>query len=91
MKVFTTKRKIVRKYKMVLDPGQFCYNRAGEKIQCYERVEYQCLVEQTFIFGISFGYITIDTEEIPDWAILQIGCFGSSEWKSKFIKVEGVW
>lgn len=91
MKVFTTKRKIVRKYKMVRDPGQFRYNRAGEKIQCYKRVEYQCLVKETFMFGISLGTVIIDKEKIPDWAILQLGCLGSTEWRSKFVGLEGIW
>lgn len=81
MKIITTKRKIVRKYRKVWDPIYKCYNR----------VDYQCLVEQTFIFGISFGYIMIDKEVIPDWAIFQVGCLGSTEWRSKFTNLEEVW
>ncbi|AGS81044.1 hypothetical protein [Caulobacter phage Cr30] len=34
-----------------------------------------------------FGWITIDEETVPDWAVISLGCFGDTGgWVSKFAK-----
>ena len=49
-----------------------------------ERREEQHLVETVRLFGLPIWRRILDREEIPDWALIQIGAFGSTEWRSKF-------
>lgn len=53
---------------------------AGQRWLGYERVRFQELVSRSV-----FGHLTvIDTEEVPDTAIIDKGALGESSWRSKF-------
>ena len=38
----------------------------------------------------TFGWKTIDEEEVPSYAWIQAGALGSTDWKSKFKDIPGV-
>lgn len=70
----------------------------GKMRECYDvkigdcwNEMYQVLEEQRpFLFGLFNHWVIIDTEEVPSFAWIQSACFGSTDWKSKFINIEGV-
>jgi hypothetical protein len=50
-------------------------------------VDYQDLVRQTLIRGHVVRQIVVDTEVIPEHVAIELGCFGSTDWKSKWASV----
>lgn len=47
-------------------------------------VLYQYLVEYTLFCGHKVSRRVLDREVVPEWAQIESGCFGSTEWRSKF-------
>jgi hypothetical protein len=47
-------------------------------------VHYQELAQVTRIYGKIVAITVIDTEIVPEDAIIDMGCFGMTEWRSKW-------
>lgn len=47
---------------------------------------FQLLQKEFRVFGIVILRITIDEEDIPVWAEIQMATLGSTDWKSKFVE-----
>lgn len=65
------KLRLIRRSKLVREYGYADYTR----------VYYQCLQ-----IGFLYFWFDIDKEEIPSHAIIDLGCFGTTEWRSKYSK-----
>ena len=46
----------------------------------------QRLTKEYRLFGLKIWSTVLDTEEVPTWASIQVGCLGYTEWISKFSK-----
>jgi len=51
----------------------------------------QFLVRRYYISRWCFWSVVLDEEHVPSWAQLQIGCFGDTEWRSKFCSIKEAW
>lgn len=45
---------------------------------------FQQLLKEWRVFGVKVWTTEIDREDVPEWAAIQSGCLGSTEWVSKF-------
>ena len=45
---------------------------------------YQLLVKDWYLCGVRVWRKILDREEIPAWVHIDLCCFGSTTWKSKF-------
>lgn len=63
------------------------YRRADARQFLLEEWSEQHLVKTTRVLGIPVFRQVIDRERIPDFAIIEEGCFGETSWRSKFSKV----
>lgn len=41
------------------------------------------------LFGVRVWKRVIDREDIPRWSLIEKGCFGSTQWKSRLWKEHG--
>jgi uncharacterized pyridoxamine 5'-phosphate oxidase family protein len=44
----------------------------------------QYLVKTLYLFNIPYYKTIIDEEDFPSWASIELGCFGYTNWESKF-------
>lgn len=48
-----------------------------------ETCHYQMLCKAIYIFGLRIFWWTYFWEQVPNWAVYQNNCCGSTDWKSK--------
>jgi hypothetical protein len=75
---FETRVKVVRRKKTV--PEDYGYVGTRE-------VHYQELVLLKTCGGDVVSTTVVDTEEVPEHAIIDLGCFGATNWRSKWADV----
>ncbi len=51
---------------------------------CEDQGTTQFLVKEYKLFGRTIFKVTLDSEEVPAWALIEQSCFGGTEWTSKF-------
>jgi hypothetical protein len=56
--------------------------KRGSSKQQFESTQH--LMKTVYFLGFPFLYFEIDKEEIPPWALIQLGSLGWTEWVSKF-------
>ena len=58
--------------------------------ECWDEMRQFLQQERTYFFGLIKMWVTIEVEDVPSFAWMQAGCFGSTDWKSKFRYIPGV-
>lgn len=52
---------------------------------CAEQWTEQRLVKRWNLFGVCVWKKVLDSERVPAWAVIQEGCLGGTDWRSKFV------